>query len=69
MTITSECVSDCERRAPASAQSLARGEGTARDPIESQGMKGYETISRAAVDFGQREAAAATHTIDERINR
>lgn len=31
-------------------------------------MKGYETISRAAVDFGQREAGAATHTIDEGIN-
>lgn len=51
------------------AQSVAWGEGRAADPIESQGMKGYETISRAAVDFGQREAGAATHTIDERINR
>lgn len=31
-------------------------------------MKGYETISHAAVDFGQGEAGAVTHTIDERIN-
>lgn len=31
-------------------------------------MKGYETISHAAVDFGQGETGAVTHTIDERIN-
>lgn len=32
-------------------------------------MKGYEAISRAAVDFGQAETGALTHKIDERLNR